>query len=827
MTSLRQSYSAHETPRSAGLNPPQALQRPAIRKIHGDEFTDPYEWMRDKDSAETKAYIEAQNAYCQQRLEPLNQLKFRLFDEFKSRIQESDMSVPTRMHGYWYFTRTREGSQYAMQCRMPVTDPNDWNPPEIDRTSAPGSMPGEEVFFDNNREAEGHDFFRLGGLDVSSDGRWMLYCVDTNGDERYDIRLRDLATGEDTPDRIDQVSSGPVLTPDAQWVFYAKVNQAWRPYSVWRHKVGTPTSSDVCVFTEKDERYWVGVGLSFDERSVVIGSSSKTTSEVLLLSVDEPEGTFKPFIKRQDGVEYDVSFASLPAPEGGDGLPLPVAVVYQNLDNPNFSVRLIDMRSHQPPFSFDEGVVIAQGSPYGCEDAGSDQSISLNEPYYREGNPQILQGARGLSIEGMGIYQHFALLSYRANSLMHLAVIPTAQAAQDLQAGRPWSFREVEPAGGDISRIYAIASGDNASYEAPTMRYSFASYTAPAELHELNVTTGEDRLLKRAQVLGDFDQANYAERRLWVKVRDGAEVPVSLVWRRGLVPALEGADEGLSNQRLEAPSDIAALTWPEAAGREAPASSSGSPCFITGYGSYEIASDPGFSVGRLSMLDRGVVYACIHTRGGGEMGRAWYEQGRRLKKLHTFEDFIDCTAALQEAGWIDPTRTVANGGSAGGLLMGAIANMAPQLYAGIEADVPFVDALNSILDPSLPLTVTEWDEWGDPLHNLDVYRYMKAYTPYENVPEAEERQARFGSEHFPKIFATTSLNDTRVLYVEPLKWVARLQESAVAADAIVKIEVEAGHGGTTGRYRQWEELALENAVCLSILKPDDPDLLKG
>lgn len=217
------------------------------------------------------------------------------------------------------------------------------------------------------------------------------------------------------------------------------------------------------------------------------------------------------------------------------------------------------------------------------------------------------------------------------------------------------------------------------------------------------------------------------------------------------------------------------------------------------------------------MLDRGVIYAVAHVRGGGEMGRAWYEQGRRLNKKHTFEDFVDATAALQQAGIADPGRTVANGGSAGGLLMGAIANMAPELYAGIEADVPFVDALTSILDPSLPLTVTEWDEWGDPLHNREVYEYMKSYTPYENVPDAQSRISASGDAHFPKIMATTSMNDTRVLYVEPLKWIARLQEAAVGADAIVKIEVEAGHGGASGRYKQWEELALENAWCLSVM----------
>ncbi|MDR4021677.1 prolyl oligopeptidase family serine peptidase, partial [Bifidobacterium sp.] len=287
--------------------------------------------------------------------------------------------------------------------------------------------------------------------------------------------------------------------------------------------------------------------------------------------------------------------------------------------------------------------------------------------------------------------------------------------------------------------------------------------------------TGEDRLLKRATVLGGFDPRDYMERRVWVTARDGERIPVSLVWRRD-VPTCDSA------------------------------------MFITGYGAYEISSDPGFAVSRISMLDRGVLYAVPHIRGGGEMGRAWYEQGHLLNKKHSFEDFIDATRALQRAGLASPLRTVANGGSAGGLLMGAVANMAPECYAGVEADVPFVDALTSILDPSLPLTVTEWDEWGDSLHDADVYAYMKSYTPYENAPDSEndERTAVF-----PKIFITTSMNDTRVLYVEPMKWLARLQHAGV--DAVAKIEVEAGHGGTSGRYKQWEEVSYENAWCLSMM----------
>ncbi len=846
--------------------PPQAKQVPHTRTVHGDTVADPYEWMRDKDSSDVRDYIAAQNEYCAQRTAHLDTLRHTLFDELSSRIQQTDMSVPTRMDGYWYFTRTQEGSQYAVQCRLPIRDENDWTPPQIDPMGKPGSMPGEQVVFDTNYEAQGHDFFRVGGLDISKNGRWLLYGIDTAGSERYDYRLRDLTTGEDLDELIPAVG-GACMTPDAQWVFYTVLDDAWRPYAVRRHRVGTPVSDDVEVFREDDERFWLDVGVSFDEHNLVIGAGSKTTTEVLMLPVDTPEGEFRAFIPRETDVEYDVSFTRFEgaAPDGSD---VPIAVVYHNARNPNFEIDVIDMRSHEPPFRLGEGMCVAEGSPYGCEqgdrvEAGA-ASRPITESYRNPSNPAILQGTHGLSIDGIAIHRHFVALSYRSDGLPHLATMTTSDAAEDFLVQRPWRFNEVLPPAlpddwdiaaddddtdidtansatdsgigdvhstsdivrsadnadnnvslvessddlsgphstvtvsdgatadgmpGQTCRLYTIGAGGNPSYEAPRMRYSFASYTRPGELHEIDPSTGEDVLLKRATVLGDFDPRDYMERRVWITARDGEHIPVSLVWRRDL-PV------------------------------------SDCPMFITGYGAYGSSSDPAFSVARLSLLDRGVLYAVPHVRGGGEMGRAWYEQGRRLAKKHTFEDFVDATAALQDAHLADRRRTVANGGSAGGLLMGAIANMAPERFAGVEADVPFVDALTTMLDPSLPLTVIERDEWGDPLNSKAVYDYMKSYTPYENAPQASAASTNTADAidtadtvitpaQFPKIFITSSVNDTRVLVVEPLKWLARLQSAGV--DAIARIEVEAGHGGTSGRYQQWEEVCFENAWCLSVM----------
>ncbi|MCI1219611.1 MAG: S9 family peptidase [Bifidobacterium sp.] len=795
------------------MQPPKARRIKHIRSVHGDLFNDPYDWMRNRESAEVRDYVKAQNDYCKARTAGLKDLSATLFDELKGRVQETDMSVPTRIDGYWYFVRTQEGRQYATQCRIPIAGPDDWTPPQIDPKGAPGSMSGEEIIFDANYEAQGHDFFRLGGLDLSRDGRWMLYGVDTAGDERYDFRIRDLASGTESPEVLAGIG-GACLTPDAQWVFYVVLDEAWRPYAIRRHHVGMSVDADVEVFRENDERFWVGVGLSFDERRIVISTSSKTSGEVWTLPVATPEGEFRVFIARQDDVEYDVSFACFEG-AGEHGEDIPLAVVYHNALDPNFEIDVIDMRTHEPPYRLGEGVAVALGSPYGCEqgdrfEAGA-SAKSISQPYNDPRNPAILQGARGLGIEGIALYRNFVSLSYRANSLPHIAVMTKDDAAQDFLGHRPWRLRRIEPpddgdeahkaASGESNRLYSFGAGGNPSYDAPRMRYSFGSYTRPGELRELDPATGEDVLLKRAQVLGGFDANDYSERRVWVSVRDGEEVPVSLVWRTDMLPQLAALPS-----RLTAPDPALA-----AGGLSASGQTTGSiPMFITGYGAYEISSDPGFSAARISLLDRGVLYAVPHIRGGGEMGRAWYEQGRRLEKKHTFEDFVDATAALQDAGFADPARTVANGGSAGGLLMGAVANMAPDRYTAIEADVPFVDALTSILDPSLPLTVTEWDEWGDPLHDERVYRYMKSYTPYENAPSVENPAASF-----PKILVTTSMNDTRVLVVEPLKWIARLQSAGI--DVIAKIEIEAGHGGTTGRYKQWEEVCYENAWCLAMM----------
>ncbi|MFU0558311.1 S9 family peptidase [Gardnerella vaginalis] len=806
-----------------------------VRKFHNQVFVDEYAWMKNTKSKDLRDYINAQNEYTSKRVSSLEPLRKHLFSELKSRIQETDMSVPTRMDGYWYYVRTEEGKQYAVQCRMKIKSKDDWNPPVIDERAHAGQTPGEEVIFDANIEANRFNggFFQLGGMDISLDGKRMLFGVDTSGNERFDFYIRDFCapSGDDyntrynnsfvtLSDCIKGISSA-LLTPDGKWVFYVTLDSAWRPYQVFRHKVGTSVENDVKVFEDLDERFFVSVYESFDERSVIINSSSKTTSRVLMLPLSTPEADFKTVLKPVENVEYDVSFACFEN-AGQDGKDIPLMFVSHNLKNPNFQIDVIDLRKHSidsMPFNIGEGCCVAQGSPYGCkngdliEKGASKKAIS--EPYYNSKNPKILQGLRGLSVDGLSVYKNYVALSFRANGLPQLAVMTKSNAVEDFKSGCPWRFRLVKEDGfvGDScdsvvscdslylndscakvasfrstsarkelskitleqaknSRISLIGATGNPCYEAPKIRYSCSSYATLGALKELDPATGKSVLLKRGKILGNFNENDYAEKRVWVKVRDGESVPVSLVWKK----------------------DAVAKT---------------NAMFITAYGAYEISSDPYFSVARLSMLDRGVLFAQVHVRGGGEMGRAWYEQGRRRYKKHTFEDFIDVTCALQKAGYASANQTVANGGSAGGLLMGAVANMAPQYYAGIEADVPFVDALTSMLDDSLPLTVTEWDEWGDPLHNAQDYAYLKSYTPYENVPQSVK------AGEFPKILITSSINDTRVLVTEPLKWLARLQAAGV--DAIARIETDGGHGGGSGRYKKWEEVCYENAWCLDAM----------
>ncbi len=705
--------------------PPVAPQHPVVRRHHGDEVEDPYEWLRDKDDPRTLAHLEAENAYAEARTAHLADLRGRLFEEIRSRTLETDLSVPVRHGGWWYYSRTVEGSQYAIRCRTAVSSPDDWDPP----TLVPGEpVPGEEVLLDSNLEAEGHDFFSLGGFSLSDDGSLLAWSTDVVGDERYTIRVKDLRTGELLADEITGTSGGVTWSADGSHLFYTTVDDAWRPHRVWRHRLGSD-ADDVLVHEETDERFFTGVGRTQSERYLVIGASSKITSEVLVLEADDPTGDFRVVVPRRDGVEYSLEHAVV---AGRD-----LFLVLHNDGAEDFEL----------------GALPVDAAPV--------------ERPLREALETVVPHRPGTRLEGIDVFARSLLLSYRREALTRVAIATV----DDGGLGEP---REIDFG----EELFTAGVGANAEWDQPVIRLGMGSLVTPSTVLDLVVETGELVVRKQQTVLGGYDPADYVQHRTWATADDGTLVPISLV------------------ARADTPRDGSA------------------PALLYGYGSYEISIDPGMSVPRLSLLDRGFVFAIAHVRGGGELGRAWYDQGKLTHKKNTFSDFVAAARHLVAEGWTSPERLVAEGGSAGGLLVGAALNLAPDAFGAVVAEVPFVDALTTILDPSLPLTVIEWDEWGDPLHDADVYAYMKSYTPYENVAEVA----------YPPVLAVTSLNDTRVLYVEPAKWVARLRERSTGdVPALLKTEMNAGHGGVSGRYAAWHERAWELAWIIDVVgAPHEP-----
>jgi oligopeptidase B len=697
---------------SESPQPPSAKRVPTERTHHGDIVVDEYAWLAAKDDKETIAFLEAENAFTQAITARQQGLREAIFAEIKSRTKETDLSVPTRKGGWWYYARTVEGQQYAVHCRR-AARPDDEGPP----MSADGSpLEGEEVLLDGNALAGDNPFFAIGAFDVSPDGHLLAYSTDFDGNERYTMRFRDLQTGETALDEIPDTYYGSAWAADASALFYITVDEAWRPYRVWRHIVGTPASEDVIVFEENDEKFGVGVGLSRSERYLMIGSSSKLTSEIRLLDARTPAGEFTVVAPRRHGVEYDVEHQALP--DGSERL-----LILHNDGALNFELA----------------------------EAPVDQPARWTPLIAHRDDTRLL---------GVDAFATHLVVYLRRDGLTGLRVVPASGAGREIDFPEP---------------IYQVSPGANPEYETDTFRLGYMSLVTPGSVYDCDVASGELTLLKRTPVLPGpdgraYDPDDYEQLRLWATAADGTRIPISLV------------------RRTDAP------RGPRA------------PFLLYGYGSYEISMDPTFSISRISLLDRGFTYAIAHIRGGGEMGRHWYDDGKMLRKINTFADFIACARHVVAEGWTTPEHLIARGGSAGGLLMGAVVNMAPDAFGGIVAQVPFVDALTSILDPTLPLTVPEWEEWGDPLHDPDVYRYMKSYTPYENITPGQT---------YPPILAVTSLNDTRVLYHEPAKWIARLQAEAKGGPFLLKTEMAAGHGGRSGRYDAWREEALVLAWIIS------------
>jgi oligopeptidase B len=598
--------------RLIAMQAPVAPKRPTILRAHGDERIDEWYWLREKDNPEVVELLEEENAFTKATLSHTEGLQKELYDEIVARIQETDLSVPARKGEWWYYNRTVEGMQYSIVCR---------------RSGGPEAGP-ESVLLDQNLLAEGHDFCELANEEVSPDGRLLAYGTDYDGGERYTLRFRDLATGEDLPDMVEGTYYGLAWAADNRTVFYVRPDDAMRPYQLWRHVLGTPVDEDVLVYQEDDERFFLHVSSSKSEQWVFLQLESKVTSEVWVLPADAPLGSFRVVEPRQQGVEYAVEHHSH------------WFFIVTNADGAE-NFKLVRAPIASPGRALWEDVV----------------------PH----RPDV-------KLDGIEVFARWLVLWERAQGLRRIAV-------RSFDSGETHVIEQPEP-------VYTASGDANLEFETDMFRFSYQSLVTPRSVYDYDMATRERELLKQQPVLGGYDPSQYETFRLWAVAPDGVQVPMSVVHRKGL--ALDGSN----------------------------------PTLLYGYGSYEISIEPTFSSLRLSLLDRGFVFAIGHVRGGGEMGRRWYEDGKLLKKRNTFTDFVACAERLVDGGWTAPDQLIIRGGSAGGLLMGAVTNMRPDLLRAVVAEVPFVDCLTTILDETLPLTVLEWEEWGNPVESKEVYEYM-------------------------------------------------------------------------------------------------------
>ena len=675
--------------------PPDVEKRPhTVSAPFGAQREDDYYWLRDDERKEPAmlAYLNAENAYTDALMAPLKPLQDKLYAEIVGRIKQDDASVPYRERGYWYYTRYETGKDYPIHARRK----GDMQAPE-------------EVLLDLNTLAEGKGYYAVSDMDVSRDNRLLAYAEDGVGRRQYTIRFKDLESGKLLDDVIEGVSANVVWADDNRTLFYVENDpETLLTVRVKKHVLGTPTSTDVLVYEEKDDSFYMGIGRTRDDRYITIGVDSTVSSELRYTSAANP-GEFTVLAKRERDVEYDADHYN------GQW------VIRTNADGAtNFKL-----------------VTAPEGA-----------TSRKQWTDWVKHDPQVL-------IEGFELFDGYTAIAERAEALERVRLL--------FADGRSEFVKADEPA-------YSMGLSVNAEPETEWLRYTYTSLTTPATTYELNVKTGERRQLKQQPVIG-YDPSRYETERVWVTARDGARIPVSLVYKKGF------KKDG-----------TAAL-------------------YQYAYGSYGMSMDPGFNQSVVSLLDRGVVYAIAHIRGGQEMGRSWYDNGKLLHKQNTFNDFVDVTRALVAQGYAAKDRVAASGGSAGGLLMGAVANQAPADYRVMVAQVPFVDVVTTMLDASIPLTTNEYDEWGNP-EQKPYYDYMLKYSPYDNVT----------AQAYPSLFVGTGLWDSQVQYWEPAKWVAKLRDvNTGTAPIVFRTNMEAGHGGKSGRFQRYKEQAESFAFVLSQL----------
>jgi oligopeptidase B len=688
------------------LQPPVARREPVEHVLHGDRRIDDYAWLRQKESPEVLAYLDAENAYTDAVLRNTEPFQERLYDEMLARILQTDLSVPYRLRGYLYFTRTEEGKQYPIHSRR------------VDVENSP-----EEVLLDLNALAAGHSFLGLGSFAVSDDNHLLAYSLDLTGFRRYTLQIKNLATGETLPTPIERVTSA-AWAADNRTLFYTVEDETTkRSYRLYRHALGS-NQADPLLYEEQDERFRIDVERTRSGKFLLLTSASHTASEVRFLSADEPLAAFRLIAPREDNHEYYVDHhpGSAPAPSSG------IFYIRTNSGGRTFRIVTAPVADHSRDF-------------------------------WRE----FLPNRPDVMLASVQAFRSDLVCFEREAGLPHLRVIPLEILADEpLAASHRVAFTEP---------VYNASPGANPEFVSDHFRFTYESFITPRSVFDYNLRTRERILRKQQPVFGGYDPTEYTSERLFAWASDGTKIPVSLVARR------------------DTPRDGSAAL------------------LLYGYGSYGISIPVTFNSNRLSLLDRGVIFTIAHVRGGGELGKPWHDAARLHKKRNTFTDFIACAEQLVAQGYTSPEKLIAEGGSAGGLLMGAIANLRPDLFRVIISHVPFVDVLNTMLDASLPLTVGEYEEWGNPQVAAD-YFYMKSYCPYTNL-EAES---------YPTMLVKTSLNDSQVMYWEPAKYVAKLRVLKTDGNPLLfKINMGAGHGGASGRYDYLREIALDYAFLLTQL----------
>ncbi len=671
--------------------PPRAKFVPKEISLHGDTRVDNYFWLRDRSDPDVVPYLEAENRFTEESMASSKPLQEALYKEILGRIQETDLSVPVKRDGYYYYTRTQEGKAYSIQCRKH------------------GSLDAaEEILLDSNALAEGQKYFRLGNFAVSPDHRLLAYSTDLEGDETYTIQVKDLSTGQLLPDRIANTYYTLEWANDNRTFFYTVLDAAKRPYQAFRHELGA--ASDALVYQEDDARFNVGLTKTRSRRFVFIETASSVTSELRYLEADQPRSEFRVLLPRRQDIEYDASH-----------------------HGEHFYIRTNDQAKNFRLMRTD-----------------------VNQPS-SDNWQEVIPARSAVTIEGVDSFQGHIAVYERERGLETICI-------RDSTGAFSHYIEFPEP-------VYTVAATGNVEYQTDVLRFNYTSLVTPASVFDYNIRTRERELKKQYEVRGGYDASQYQSERIFAKAPDGVEVPISLVYRRGFQP------------------------------------NGTSPLLLYGYGAYGHSIDPRFSSDRLSLLDRGFVFAIAHIRGGAEMGEEWHDQGKLLHKRNTFTDFIACAERLLAAQYTSTDRLAIMGGSAGGLLMGAVLNLRPDLFHAAIAKVPFVDTLNTMLDPTLPLTIAEYEEWGNP-EEKQFYEYIRSYSPYDNVTPRE----------YPAMLVTAGLNDPRVSYWEPAKWVAKLRTLKTDSNVLLlKTDMGSGHFGPSGRYEGIKEVAFDYAFLLGTI----------